>query len=473
MAISEFPRAVPRDRQVPHDLDAEMAVLGSLMTCGEFEAWDLLQDALQEEDFFLPEHRTLFGAFARLAERAAQMNRIAVLDELRSHGEVDKAGGPDYLAIVESSTVGWRGVRGHAKIVASLATRRRLIRVANDIQSMAFEPGDLTPDQLLQRADQELLKIAADRLTGDEPVDVTTLLQAAVQRVRDIHEQPGLLTGAPTGWKALDNMTSGFQPGDLVVLAARPAMGKTAMALNIAEQLVMRDAAKPVLFFSLEQPREQLALRLISSLGRIDLSKLRNGYYHVEDQARVGHAATLMADKPLYFDDSSLATPNYVRTRARRIWREQGGLALIVVDYLQLMTSAGKHETRTLEISSLTRDLKSIARELEVPVLALAQLNRDLEKRTDRRPRLADLRESGSIEQDADIVMFIYRDEVYNPNSRDKGIAELSLAKQRNGPIGKVILSFVKEITKFEPAPDEYGELGDDEGDNMALDDQI
>ena len=450
-----------------------MAVLGGLMSAGQYEAWDQMGEILAEDDFFSPQHRTVFSAMKRLANRAAPMDRIAVLDELRSHGALGKAGGEDYLEIIEASAVGWRGVRGHAEIVAALATRRRLIHVANRIQALAFEPGDMSPDKLLHNADAELLQIATERLQSNDPINVSTLLSEALEKVERQHASPGVITGAPSGWRDLDRKTSGFQKGDLVVLAARPAMGKTAMALNIAEQLAMVDNPEPVLFFSLEQPREQLALRLISSLVRIDVSKLRTGYYKPEDRVRVSHAANVMSDRPLYFDDTSRASPNYIRTRARRLKHDCSGLALIIVDYLQLMETGGKFESRTLEISSLTKQLKSIARELETPILALSQLNRELERRPDKRPILADLRESGSIEQDADVVMFIYRDEIYNKDSKDKGTAELIVAKHRNGPTGMVTLTFLKELTKFESHSDTedyedgYDSLGDAAPDDM------
>ena len=444
------------------------------MSAGQYEAWDQMGDVLTDDDFFSPQHRTVFSAMKRLANRAAPMDRIAVLDELRSHGDLIKAGGEDYLDIIEASAVGWRGVRGHAEIVAALATRRRLIQVANRIQALAFEPGDLTPASLLHSADAELLEIATERLQANDPVDVSTLLSEAVQKAEELNANPGLVTGSPSGWEDLDRKTSGFQKGDLVVLAARPAMGKTSMALNIAEQLVLRDDPKPVLFFSLEQPREQLALRLISSLARIDMSRLRTGFYRPDDRVRVSHSAKMMAERPLYFDDSSRATPNYIRTRARRLKHDCDGLALVIVDYLQLMETGRKFESRTLEISNLTRQLKSIARELEVPILALSQLNRELERRPDKRPNLADLRESGSIEQDADLVMFIYRDEVYHKESTQKGKAELIVAKHRNGPTGTVTLTFLRELTKFESHTsnaddfeDGYDSLEDAETDDM------
>ncbi len=347
----------------------------------------------------------------------------------------------------------------YAQIVREHSTLRQLISAANRIAETAFAPDGKPSGELLDMAEQEVFRIAEGRLRDSGPEKVVPLLQRAVERIEKLYETRNPITGVATGFDDLDKKTAGLQPSDLVIIAARPSMGKTALAVNIVEHAVM-EGSGAVLMFSLEMPSEQIVMRMLSSLGRIDQTRMRTGDMHEDDWPRFTSAVSQLKDKPLYLDDTPALTPNDIRTRARRVARESGGLGLVVVDYLQLMRGSGTVENRTNEISEISRSLKAIAKELRCPVVALSQLNRGLEGRTDKRPVMADLRESGAIEQDADVILFIYRDEVYNPESEQKGIAEIIIGKQRNGPIGMCRLSYIGNLTKFENlAPDRYDDF--------------
>jgi len=337
---------------------------------------------------------------------------------------------------------------------------RRIITAANRIAESAFARDGRPSDEVLNLAEQEVFRISESRLKDGGPENVVPLLTRAVERIEHLYATRSPITGLPTGFDDLDKKTAGLQPSDLIIIAARPSMGKTALAVNIVEHASMvGDGA--VLVFSMEMPSEQIVMRMLSSLGRIDQTRMRTGDMHEDDWPRFTAAVSQLKDKKLYIDDTPALSPNDIRTRARRVARESGGLGLIVVDYLQLMRGSGPFENRTNEISEISRSLKAIAKELRVPLVALSQLNRGLENRTDKRPMMADLRESGAIEQDADLILFIYRDEVYNPDSADKGVAEIIIGKQRNGPIGSCRLSFIDNLTKFENlAADRYNDFG-------------
>ncbi|NIN40232.1 MAG: replicative DNA helicase, partial [Gammaproteobacteria bacterium] len=378
---------------------------------------------------------------------------------LQSKGLLDKAGGNAYLGELAESIPGTSNVVAYAQIVREHSTLRQLISAANRIAETAFAPDGKPSGELLDMAEQEVFRIAEGRLRDSGPEKVVPLLQRAVERIEKLYETRNPITGVATGFDDLDKKTAGLQPSDLVIIAARPSMGKTALAVNIVEHAVM-EGSGAVLMFSLEMPSEQIVMRMLSSLGRIDQTRMRTGDMHEDDWPRFTSAVSQLKDKPLYLDDTPALTPNDIRTRARRVARESGGLGLVVVDYLQLMRGSGTVENRTNEISEISRSLKAIAKELRCPVVALSQLNRGLEGRTDKRPVMADLRESGAIEQDADVILFIYRDEVYNPESEQKGIAEIIIGKQRNGPIGMCRLSYIGNLTKFENlAPDRYDDF--------------
>jgi len=396
---------------------------------------------------------------ADLAADDQPMDAVTVSERLVSKGLLEKCGGLSYLAELVESTPGASNVMAYAHIVREQATLRALIGAGQRIADSAFTPEGRRSDELVDMAEQEVFRIAEGRLKEGGPQKLPTLLSAAVSRIELLYASRNPITGLPTGFDDLDKKTAGLQPSDLIIVAGRPSMGKTSFALNLVEHAVMEgDGA--VLFFSLEMPAEQLVMRLLSSLGRIDQTRMRTGDMHEDDWPRFTSAVSQLKDRNLYIDDTPAITPNELRNRARRVTREAGKLGMIVVDYLQLMRGSGNPENRTTEISEISRSLKAIAKEMKCPLVALSQLNRGLEQRTDKRPVMADLRESGAIEQDADVILFVYRDEVYHPESPDKGTAEIIIGKQRNGPIGRVRLAFIGNLTKFENlAADRYAHM--------------
>jgi replicative DNA helicase len=383
-----------------------------------------------------------------LAADDAPLDAVTVSERLSSKGLLEKAGGISYLAELAESTPGASNVLAYGKIVRERSVLRQLIGAANQIADSAFTPDGRDTNTLLELAEQSVFQIAENRLKDSGPEKVAPLLIKAVEKVEFLHGSKGALTGQASGFTDLDRMTTGWQASDLVIVAARPSMGKTAFAVNMVEHAVMTGGS--VLVFSMEMPSEQIVMRMLSSLGRIDQTRLRTGDLKDEDWDRFASAVSQLKDKRLYIDDTAALTPGEVRSRARRVARETGGLDLIMVDYLQLMRTAKESENRATEISEISRSLKALAKEMKCPVVALSQLNRQLESRPDKRPMNSDLRESGAIEQDADVILFIYRDEVYNENTEDLGIAEIIIGKQRNGPIGKVRLKFTGNLTKFE-----------------------
>jgi len=431
----------------PHSVDAEQAVLGGLML--DNTEWDNLADVLIPEDFYRPEHQIIFRVMSQQSEARSPIDVVTLVESLNSLNELESAGGVEYLGELTDNARGTANIHAYAEIIRERAILRRLISVANGIANSGYNTGGKKAAVVLDEAEQEVFSIADERPQDQGPVPINPLLSKAVDRIDELAGMDGNLTGLSTGFTDLDEMTSGWQKSDLVIVAGRPSMGKTAFAMNLVENAVM-NTEEPVLVFSLEMPAQSLIFRMLSSIGKLDQTKLRTGKLTEEDWPGFNNAVAKLKDRPLFIDDSAALSPMEMRARARRIVREHGSLGMVVVDYLQLMQIKGFGDNRVGEISEISRSLKLLAREFECPVIALSQLNRSLEQRPNKRPVMSDLRESGAIEQDADIISFIYRDEVYNEDSPDKGVAEVIIGKHRNGPIGTVRLSFVGKYTRFE-----------------------
>jgi replicative DNA helicase len=450
------PRNKPRDAQIdalklpPHSIEAEQSVLGGLML--DAEAWDRVTEAVVGEDFYSRSHRMIFAAMNRLVETGQPIDLITVSEQLEIEDQLEDAGGFAYLGEIAKNTPSAGNIVSYAEIVRERAVVREMIHVAHEIADAGYHPEGRDSSALLDLAESKVFKIAEKRTNANEgPEGIKSILEKTVDRIEKLYNNPhNGVTGVSSGFGDLDKMTAGFQGGDLIIVAARPSMGKTTFAMNLCEQAAMNEE-KPVLIFSLEMPSEQIMMRMLASLGRVDQTKIRTGQLDDEDWARVSSTMGIMLEQgKMYIDDGSGLTPTDVRSRARRIAREYGGLSMIMVDYLQLMQVPSLSDNRTLEIAEISRSLKALAKELNIPVIALSQLNRSLEQRADKRPINSDLRESGSIEQDADLIMFIYRDEVYNDASEDKGTAEIIIGKQRNGPIGRVRLTFQGHYSRFD-----------------------
>ncbi|MES2404545.1 MAG: replicative DNA helicase [Pseudomonadota bacterium] len=441
-------------RVPPHSIEAEQSVLGGLMLVGE--AWDQVADRITEEDFYRREHRLIFRAIGELAMASKPCDAVTLGEWFERHGETANIGGVAYLAELANNTPSAANIAAYADIVRDKAVLRKLIEAGTQIVGDGFNPEGRNTPEILEAAEQRVFKIAEAGARGRKQViPVRQSVKEAVELLAQRYANRGQLNGLTTGFKDLDDLTSGLQRQDLVIVAGRPSMGKTAFALNIAEAVAMR-ARQPVLVFSMEMSASQLAFRLISSMGRINQKDLRSGELAEEEWPRVSQAASLLSESKIFIDDTPALSPGELRSRARRMMREHG-LGLVVIDYLQLMQVPGNKENRATEISEISRNLKAMAKELDVPVIALSQLNRALEQRNDKRPVMSDLRESGAIEQDADLILFIYRDEVYNKESNHKGIAEIIIGKQRNGPIDTIKLTFLGQYTKFENyAPEAY-----------------
>lgn len=431
----------------PHSLEAEQSVLGGLML--DNTAWDQIADLVNEEDFYRRDHRLIFRAIRELASHAQPYDVITLSEWLKNLNELDNAGGLAYLGTLAKDTPSAANIKAYASIVRERSVLRQLIRIGTEISNSAFNPEGRESTELLDDAERRVFEIAEQGSHGKRSfAPIKHLVAKAMERIDLLFQQEGALTGVPTGFNDLDDMTSGLQAADLVIVAGRPSMGKTSFAMNIAEHAAIKTKL-PVAIFSMEMPAEQLAMRMMSSLGRIDQHKVRTGKLDDDDWPRLTSAVGILAEASMFIDDTPALSPTELRARARRLKREHG-LGLIVIDYLQLMQVTGNKENRTNEISEISRSLKGLAKELNVPVIALSQLNRNLEQRPNKRPVMSDLRESGGIEQDADLIVFIYRDEVYNEDSPDKGSAEIIIAKQRNGPIGTTRLTFLAQYTRFE-----------------------
>lgn len=435
-------------KRPPHSVEAEQAIIGGLML--ENQVWDKISTKICEADFYRAEHRILFRSILVLATRSQPFDVVTLLDNLKSNNALDEAGGEAYLFELANNTPSVANVSAYADIVREKSVHRQLIGVATDIADSAYNPGNREVPELLDFAESKVFAIAEQTPSNGGPEMIKSVLVKAVEKIDALFHSGNSITGLATGLTDLDELTSGLQPSDLIIVAGRPSMGKTTLAMNMAEHAAIK-SSKPVLVFSMEMPADSLAMRMMSSLGRIDQHRIRTGKLDDDDWPRITSAVHMLSEAPLFIDDTGGLSPSELRARARRLVKEHGQLGLIVVDYLQLMKVPGmKADNRTAEISEISRSLKSLAKELSVPVIALSQLNRSLEQRQDKRPVMSDLRESGAIEQDADLICFIYRDEVYNEDSPDKGTAEVIIAKQRNGPIGKVRVAFLGKYTRFE-----------------------
>lgn len=434
-------------RVPPHAIEAEEAVLGGLMLTER--AWDEVADLLREEDFYRHEHRLIFRAVADLARQRRPADAVTVIDHLRSLELLEEVGGRDYVVELAAGAVSAANIRAYAEIVREKALLRRLIEVGTRTLDMAFGPDGRSAREIVEAVEQEIYALSEG---GERQKAYLDMRQAVTEAFRLIEERAASnrpISGLPTGFHDLDQRTSGLHGGDLIIVAARPSMGKTAFALNIAEHAALSESRTPVAIFSMEMSAVQITMRLLSSNGRIDQSRLRNGRLESEDWPRLTAAVRLLSRAPIYIDETPSLSPLELRARARRLKASQK-IGLIVVDYLQLMQVPGTRENRATEISEISRSLKALAKELDVPVIALSQLNRQLETRQDKRPVMADLRESGAIEQDADLILFIYRDEYYHEDSSERGIAEIIIGKHRNGPTGTVKLLFRNVFTRFD-----------------------
>ncbi len=434
-------------RLPPQSVEAEQAVLGGLLI--DNELIDEVLGVLRAEDFYRADHRTVFRAISALRGGNEPVDVVTVSEWLANTGELDAVGGLAYLGSLAQNTPNTANVTAYARIVRERALLRGLIDAGNEIVGQAYRPEGRTPGEVLDHAERIIFEIAqvdGHGAGGFQPIK--GLLKQALDRVETLFSTKASVTGVATGFTDLDEMTSGLQPADLIIVAGRPSMGKTSLAMNFVEHAAI-DEDLPVALFSMEMPGNQLAMRLLASLSRVNAQKLRTGHLSDDDWPRLTGTLSMLADKPIFVDDTPALTPLELKTRARRLAREHG-LGLIVVDYLQLMQSNDNTENRATEISNITRSLKTLAKELNIPLVALSQLNRSLESRPNKRPVMSDLRESGAIEQDADVILFIYRDEVYNEDSQDKGTAEIIIGKQRNGPVGTVRLTFMGEYTRFE-----------------------
>ncbi len=451
------PTNAPRDEDIarlrvpPHSVEAEQSVLGGLLL--DNLAWDRAADLLTDGDFYRFEHRLIFSAIGSLVSNSRPADVITVFEHLQSLGRASDSGGLAYLNALAQSVPSAANMRRYAEIVRERAVLRKLIAASDEIATQAFNPQGRGAGQILDEAETKIFRIGEEtsrQRQGFQSID--KLMVALLDRVNELHENGAEdVTGVRTGFYDLDRMTAGLQKGDLIVLAARPSMGKTAFALNMAEHVSVQEGL-PVLVFSMEMGASQLALRLVGSLGRIDQQRLRTGKLAGDEWTRLAEAVDRLKQAQVFIDETPALTSAELRARARRMARQFGGtLGLIVIDYLQLMSgSSSSEENRATEIGEISRGLKALAKELQCPVVALSQLNRSVESRTDKRPMMSDLRESGAIEQDADVIMFIYRDEYYNKDTKEPGVAELIIGKQRNGPVGTVKLTFLKPQTKFE-----------------------
>ncbi|MCF7991447.1 MAG: replicative DNA helicase [Thiohalocapsa sp.] len=449
-------------RVPPHNVQAEQSLLGALML--ENSTWELVADKVREEDFYRQEHRLIFRALTVLAEQDQPFDVITLSEALEKRKLLDDVGGINYLAEIDRNTASAANAAHYARIIRFNSVLRQLVKAGTEITDLAFDTGGRSEAEILDAAETKVFKIAEQLNRGGGFKPIKDLLTMAVDKIDELYHRDEPITGMPTGFIDFDMKTSGLQPADLIIVAGRPSMGKTSFAMNMAENVAIK-TGKGVAVFSMEMPGDSLAMRMMSSLGQIDQHRVRTGKLSDEDWPRLTSAVTMLSQVPLYIDDTPALSPTDLRARVRRLQREvkreEKELGLVVIDYLQLMQAPSEGENRATEISAISRSLKSLAKELNVPVVALSQLNRSLEQRPNKRPVMSDLRESGAIEQDADVIVFIYRDEVYNEDSPDKGVAEVIIGKQRNGPIGTVKLAFLGQYTKFENlAGDLYSDIG-------------
>jgi replicative DNA helicase len=432
----------------PHSLQAEKAVLGGLML--DNEAWDKIADQVAEHDFYRREHQLIYSAVGRLADADRPFDVVTLSEELERIESLNDVGGLAYLGMLANETPSAANIQAYAAIVREQSVVRQLIRVGNEIAEAGYRPSGRKVHELLDRAENQVFQIAEQQARGGGGFrPITRLLTETINRIEELYGSDEALTGVSTGFTDFDGKTSGLQKSDLIIVAGRPSMGKTTFAMNIAENVAVT-SGRPIAVFSMEMPGEALTMRMISSLGRVNQQAVRSGKLEDDDWPRITSAVNILNNTKLFIDDTPALTPTELRARCRRLTKEHGHLGLVVIDYLQLMQAPESGENRATEISAISRGLKALAKELSVPVIALSQLNRSLEQRPNKRPVMSDLRESGAIEQDADLIVFIYRDEVYNEDSPDKGKAEIIIGKQRNGPIGSVMLTFQGQYTRFD-----------------------
>lgn len=437
----------------PHSVEAEQSVLGGLLL--ENSAWDRIADVVAGEDFYRHEHRIIFRTITALINENRPADVITVQEFLERSDEIEAVGGFNYLISLAQNTPSAANIRRYAEIVRERAIMRRLAEVGTEIARNAYNPEGRDAAQLLDEAENKVFQIAESTVKSKQGfLQLPDLLQEVVERIDMLYarDNPDEVTGIATGFVDLDKKTSGLQPGDLIIVAGRPSMGKTAFSLNIAEHVAV-EGKLPVAVFSMEMGGAQLVMRMLGSVGRLDQHVLKTGKLQDEHWGRLNEAVIKLSDAPMFIDETAGLTALELRARARRLARQfNGRLGLIVIDYLQLMESSGRTDNRAAALGEISRSLKSLAKELQVPIIALSQLSRSVEQRTDKRPMMSDLRESGAIEQDADLIMFMYRDEYYNPESQMKGLAECIIGKHRNGPVGKIHLTWMGQFTKFDNA---------------------
>ena len=448
--MSAAPDPIPGLKPPPHSLEAEQSVLGALLQVPE--AYDRISGKISETDFYTLDHRKIFRAISRILDQNKPVDVVTVADFLQSHAELDAVGGLPYLVELNSNTPGAANIVRYAEIVRERALMRRLVSAITQIGDKVYSPAGMGARELVDYAQATIMSVSEQALKhAGGPQHVAPVMESVLRHIDELSNRKNQddVTGLPTGFSALDALTTGMQPGELIVIAARPAMGKTALALNIVEHVAL-EQNKPVVFFSLEMANDQLGVRLVSSVARLNQQRVKVGRLNESEWDRLYQASNRLRDAQIFLDEEGTLSANDLRSRARTIHRECGGLALVVVDYLQLMQTSGRSDNRAFEVAEISRSLKLLAKELMCPVIALSQLNRGLEQRPNKRPIMSDLRDSGGIEQDADWILFIYRDEVYHEETPDRGIAELIIGKQRNGPTGTVDVNFRGEFTRFE-----------------------
>ncbi|MGB2246343.1 MAG: replicative DNA helicase [Alcanivorax sediminis] len=449
---------LPENLKVPpNSVEAEQAILGGLLLNNS--AWDDVAERVGSRDFYRKAHRQIFEVIAQLVEEENPCDLVTVSQALNQLGQLEDIGGMTYLSELARNTPSAANITAYAEIVRERSILRQLINVSHDVAASAFNPEGRKSLEILDKAESAIFEIAEQQKKGSGPQDIKSVLKKAVDRIDELYKNKSAITGVTTGFDELDKMTGGLQPSDMVVIAGRPSMGKTTFAMNLCENVAIK-AGKPVLVFSMEMPAESIVMRMLASLGRINQTSVRSGNLEKDDWPRITSAIHMLSEQKFYIDDTPALSPLEMRARARRVARECGGeIGAIMVDYLQLMQVPGV-DNRVNEISEISRSLKGIAKELNCPVLALSQLNRSLEQRPNKRPVMSDLRESGAIEQDADLITFLYRDEVYNKDTNEKGVAEVIIGKQRNGPIGTVRLAFQGQFSRFDDlAPEYYAQL--------------
>ncbi|KZX60985.1 MULTISPECIES: replicative DNA helicase [unclassified Alcanivorax] len=441
----------------PNSLEAEQAILGGLLLNNS--AWDDVAERVGARDFYRKAHRQIFEVIAQLVEEENPCDLVTVSQALTQLGQLEGIGGMTYLSELARNTPSAANITAYAEIVRERSILRQLINVSHDVADSAFKPEGRKSLEILDKAESAIFEIAEQQKKGSGPQDIKSVLKKTVDRIDELYKNKSAITGVTTGFDELDKMTGGLQPSDMIVIAGRPSMGKTTFAMNLCENVAIK-AGKPVLVFSMEMPADSIVMRMLASLGRINQTSIRSGQLEKDDWPRITSAIHMLSEQKFFIDDTPALSPLEMRARARRVARECGGeLGAIMVDYLQLMQVPGV-DNRVNEISEISRSLKGLAKELNCPVLALSQLNRSLEQRPNKRPVMSDLRESGAIEQDADLITFLYRDEVYNKDTNEKGVAEVIIGKQRNGPIGTVRLAFQGQFSRFDDlAPEYYAQL--------------